>query len=70
MFICHRSRWFLETARQHGFKGTIAGTRKTTPGKLNIVYNVLLIYSMVLNLRIQVGRKVCNDCWWHRRSQK
>lgn len=34
MFICHRSRWFLETARQHGFKGTIAGTRKTTPGKL------------------------------------
>ena len=34
MFICYRSRWFLETARQHGFEGTIAGTRKTTPGKL------------------------------------
>ncbi|TIC30108.1 nicotinate-nucleotide diphosphorylase [Wallemia mellicola] len=27
----HRSRWFLDTSRDAGFKGIIAGTRKTTP---------------------------------------
>lgn len=28
-----RSRWFLDTARDAGYKGIIAGTRKTTPGE-------------------------------------
>ncbi|TIA89346.1 hypothetical protein E3P99_02134 [Wallemia hederae] len=30
--IASMSRWFLDTARDAGYKGTIAGTRKTTPG--------------------------------------
>ncbi|KIO29036.1 hypothetical protein M407DRAFT_173539 [Tulasnella calospora MUT 4182] len=30
--IATKSRYFLDTARANGFKGIIAGTRKTTPG--------------------------------------
>ncbi|EIM22619.1 nicotinate-nucleotide diphosphorylase [Wallemia mellicola CBS 633.66] len=30
--IASMSRWFLDTSRDAGFKGIIAGTRKTTPG--------------------------------------
>lgn len=32
LMICTRSRRFKDLAQIHGFKGLIAGTRKTTPG--------------------------------------
>jgi len=60
-WIWCRSRRFRDIARENGFKGTIAGTRKTTPGisyALNILTTLKDVYSTGFRLVEKYGMLV------------
>lgn len=52
-----------DLAAGYGYKGTIAGTRKTTPGKTDLDGHQP--HDLILS-RVSACREVWNDCWWDR----